>query len=245
MKQIIALFMVLLLGKTVAAQKLTINDKTISIPGKQVVLNSDGFPAMIQTSLKLITEPIHFHLPVSSNHKDIKLKSEPLKFSDQKPGEINWSVKNISDSLTMQVNASLTAKGLLSYAVEITAVNDIDLDNIRLHLPITPEAAGAIKGLGLKEQKRPDVIDWKWASAHKGEDKVWIGDTAGGLQYQLSSNESKTPPSSWSNSGKGGIHIEQKGKAILADNYSGEHHLKKGDKLSYNFTMLITGAVAE
>lgn len=234
--------MALLLSKTTLAQQLTVNEKTLSFPGTQVVLNPDGFPAMIQTSFKLITEPIHFHLPASANHKDIKLKNGELKFSAQKTDEAKWSVKNTSDSLIMQVNASFNTKGLLTYRVEVIALDDIDLDNIRLHLPITPEAAKSIKGLGLKEQSRPEAVDWKWANGHKGDDKVWIGSTGGGIQYWLTGRQPKTAPSGWSNSGKGGIHVEQKGKAILADNYSGEHHLKKGEALSYNFSMLITTA---
>ena len=246
MKHTIALFIAFLLVKNAAAQDLktttaplVLNGKTISIPGKQVDLNTDGFPAMIQTTFKLITEPIHFHLPASSNHKDIRFTNDELKFSSQKPDEVKWAVSNISDSLTMQVKGSLNAKGQLFYKVEVTAREDIDLDNIRLHLPITPEAAKSIKGLGLKEQTRPEVVDWKQVNARKGEEKIWLGDATGGLQYELQDNNHKTP-SAWSNNGKGGIHIEQKGKAILADNYSGEHHLKKGETLSYNFSMLIT-----
>lgn len=50
--------------------------KSISLPGKQLDINTDGFPAMIQTSFNLVTEPIHFHVINAMNHKDIKWKTE-------------------------------------------------------------------------------------------------------------------------------------------------------------------------
>jgi len=47
-------------------------------------------------------------------------------------------------------------------------------------------------------------------------------------------------PSSWGNDNKGGIKVSEVGKSILADNYSGERKLAKGEELYYNFNLLIT-----
>lgn len=244
MKQIIVLCCILLLASHSEAQKnikqadvLTVKDKHISMQGKQVDLNSDGFPAMISTSFNLVTEPIHFHVINASNHKDIKWTNGILNIKTQGPKKVSWAVKNTSDSLNMDIECVLKPTGELSYTVKIIALNDINLDNVRLHLPFTTDAAKLIKGLGQKERVRPEVVDWKWDSAME---KIWIGDTNGGLQYMLTDNKHKTLPASWANAGHGGIHIEQKGKAILADNYSAEQHMKKGDVLYYNFSMLIT-----
>nr|WP_121273661.1 glycoside hydrolase domain-containing protein [Pedobacter schmidteae] len=248
MKQTIALLLILFLAKNIQAQDtppvtyppLTIKGYSIYLSGKQLDLNLDGFPAMVQTSFKLITEPIHFHLPRTSNHKDIKLKIEPILFSRKVPKKINWTVKNTSDSLNMEVKGNVDLSGKMDYAVKITALQDIDLDNIRLHIPFTPEAAKYVRGLHQTSDERAPAIDWKWATTGKDQSKVWVGNTNGGLQYILQDNKHNALPVSWSNGDKGGIHIEQKGKAILADNYSGEHHMKKGEVLYYNFSMQIT-----
>lgn len=250
LKKIIALSFVLLLAKYAEAQKnthqsagLVLKEKNISMSGKQIDLNTDGFPAMISTSFNIVTEPIHFHVVSTSNHKDIKWKSSPILIRSKNPEKVSWTVKNTSDSLTMDVEGLIKSDGTLAYVVKITALNAISLDNIRLHLPFTTEAAKYVTGLGQKESLRPDVIDWKWNAAPSGQDKVWVGDVNGGLQYQLTDKRNRSNPVSWANDGNGGIHIEQKGKAILADNYSGTHHLKKGDVLYYNFNMLITADV--
>ncbi|MEJ0106364.1 MAG: glycoside hydrolase domain-containing protein [Bacteroidota bacterium] len=47
-------------------------------------------------------------------------------------------------------------------------------------------------------------------------------------------------PASWGNETKGGINISEKNNSIVADNYSGERGMKKGDTLYYNFNLLIT-----
>ncbi|TCC96581.1 glycoside hydrolase domain-containing protein [Pedobacter hiemivivus] len=247
MKHTIALFVVLLLVKNATAQKntkpyapLVVKEKSITLPGKQLDVNTDGFPAMIQTSFDLVTEPIHFHVINALNHKDIKWKNGAFNYTSQKPDKVSWSVKNTSDSLTMDVDGLIKADGKLAYTVKITALNDINLDNIRMHIPFTTTAAKFVKGLGQKEELRPEAIEWKWSTDKAAEAKVWVGDVTGGLQFELTDNQHKKIPASWANDGHGGIHIEQKGKAILADNYSGEHHLKKGDVLYYNFSMLIT-----
>lgn len=250
MKQTIALAILLLLIKNADAQEnqpayapLTIKEKTISLTGKQIDLNTDGLPGMIRTSFNLVTEPIHFHVTRSSNHTDIKWKNGEFTFKEQKPEKVSWAVKNSSDSLEMNIDGLLDAKGNLYYTVKITALDDIDLDNIRLHIPFTPETAKLIKGLGQKEGPRPNAVDWKWKAANKDQEKIWIGDVNGGLQYLLQGNR-KGIPVSWANQGNGGIHIEQKGNSILADNYSGDHHMKKGEALYYNFSMLITPSPA-
>lgn len=250
MKKIIAVCFILLWFNRSQAQTnknqsatLIIKDKNIAMPGKQIEINTDGFPAMIHTSLNLVTEPIHFHVVNAANHKDIKWKSSALNIKTQKPQKVSWAVKNTSDSLTMDVEGTIKPDGTLNYVVKISALQNVNLDNIRLHLPFTKEATKNMKGLIQQEGVRPEVVDWKWNAAQSVKtEKVWLGDNSSGLQYKLTDNKHKSVPKSWSNNGMGGIHIEQKGKAILADNYSGGRSLKKGEVLYYNFEMLITGA---
>jgi hypothetical protein len=108
-------------------------------------------------------------------------------------------------------------------------------------------------GLGQKGGYRPENFEWKWDVAHKNQDGAWIGNVNAGLQYSLRDEKYVRPlntnfylqkplllPSSWGNDNKGGITIGEKGKSILANNYSGERSMKKGDTLYYNFNLLIT-----
>ena len=74
-----------------------------------------------------------------------------------------------------------------------------------------------------------------------------------GLQYSLRDEKYVRPlntnfylqkplllPSSWGNTGEGGISINEVRNTVLVNNYSGNRTMKKGDVLYYNFTLLIT-----
>jgi hypothetical protein len=108
-------------------------------------------------------------------------------------------------------------------------------------------------GLGQKGGERQDPVKWKWEVATKNQDGAWIGSVNAGLQYSLRDENYVRPlntnfylqkplllPTSWANGDKGGIDVGIKGSSMLANNYTGEKSLKKGDVLYFNFTLLIT-----
>ncbi len=241
-------------------------DTLISLLGRKVQINRQGFPEQIQTFFtpemtdmtteptNLLAENIHFHFTRQSDGKDIKLKSEGVHFTEKSPGTIRWTATSASDELKMEVGGTLEFDGFLTYRVEVTALQDVDLKDINMHIPFQKEVAKYLMGLGQKGGVRPDsMYHWKWDVAHKNQDGAWIGTVNAGLQYSLRDENYSRPlntnfylqkplvlPSSWANGGNGGIDIGIKGKSMLAHNYSGARHLHKGDTLWYNFNLLIT-----
>ncbi|MBO9619806.1 MAG: hypothetical protein J7539_12320 [Niabella sp.] len=243
---------------------LVLKDNVIDLLGRKVAIAPSGFPAQISTFFNeemtglqttpntLLTEPIHFHF-FGADGKDLKLTDGPLTYTKQTPGTIEWSNVNKNEKIQMDLHASLEFDGFVSYTVKITALQDIDFKNITLHIPFTTASSKYLMGLGEKGELRPDSVAWKWNVAQKNQDAVWVGAVNAGLQYTLRDEKYVRPlntnfylqkplllPTSWGNGDKGGITIAQKGKSILADNYSGERHMKKGDTLYYNFNLLIT-----
>ena len=223
---------------------LEVNGNIISLLGRKVELNKDGFPKQIQTfftpemtgmtskSNNLLTEGIHFHCTKKGDTKDVIWKNEGFDFTLQQPGTVQWQALNTSPDLQMIVNASLEFDGFASYSVKITALNDIELDNITMHIPFAKPQAKYMMGLGQKGGYRPQTFNWKWDVAHKNQDGAWIGDVNAGLQYSLRDENYIRPlntnfylskplilPSSWGNGTNGGINIEEKENSILADNY--------------------------
>lgn len=244
---------------------LQVDDKTISLLGRKVILNSSGFPDRIQTFFtqqmtettakpkNILAEGIHFHIINSTTHKDITFKNIGLTFTEKQAGTIKWQATNTSDQLTMDVNATMEFDGYLFYTVKITALSDVDLDDIKLHIPFDKACAKYLMGLGQKGGLRPDTVKWKWDVATKNQDGAWIGEVNAGLQYSLRDEHYVRPlntnfylqkplilPSSWGNNGKGGILVTVKGSSMLSENYSGPRSMKKGDVLYYNFSLLIT-----
>ncbi|HEY4111099.1 glycoside hydrolase domain-containing protein [Puia sp.] len=242
-------------------------DTLIGFLGRNILLSPQGFPQQIQTFFtpeitgitttphNLLAENIHFHFTKQSDGKDIRLKAQGLQFTQKSPGTIRWQATTLAESdLRMDVSATLEFDGFLSYTVKVTALQDIDLKDIVMHIPFEKTMATYLMGLGQKGGRRPDsMYHWKWDVAHKNQDGAWIGAVNGGLQYSLRDEHYVRPlntnfylqkpliaPTSWANGEKGGIDIGIKGKSMLANNYSGQRRLKKGDTLYYNFNLLIT-----
>jgi hypothetical protein len=244
---------------------LQVDDKTISLLGRKVILNNTGFPDQIQTFFtpemtemtttpkNILGENIHFHIINSATHKDIAMKSAGVTFIQKEPGIVKWQATNASDLLKMEVNGSIEFDGYMNYTVKLTALQDVDLDDIKFHIPFDKASSKYLMGLGQKGGLRPDTVKWKWDVATKNQDGAWIGEVNAGLQYSLRDENYVRPlntnfylqkplllPTSWGNGGKGGMIITIKGKTMLSETYSGARSMKKGDVLYYNFTLLVT-----
>lgn len=244
---------------------LKVKDSSISLLGRKVLIGSDGFLAQVQTFFtpemtsigttpnNLLAEPIHFHFYDAAGKQSQQWQKSGLRFTQQNAGTVKWEAINTSAALQMKINASLEFDGFIAYQVALTALQDISLRDINFHIPVQPEAAKYLMGLGLKGGNRPDSVLWKWDVASKNQDGAWIGTVNAGLQFSLRDEKYVRPlntnfylqkplllPTSWGNNNKGGINIFQKGKSVLVDAFSGERSLKKGDTLYYNFTLLIT-----
>ena len=243
---------------------LQVQDSIISLLGRKVGVNPSGFPAQIQTFFteemtgftdqpnNMLYEPIHFHF-TGTDGKDLKWKNEGVKYTKQTAGTVQWKAVNTNDAMQMDVDASLEFDGFMTYTVKVTALKDISFKEITMHIPVMPEKAKYVMGLGQKGGNRPDSIGWKWDVATKNQDGAWIGTVNSGLQFSLRDEKYVRPlntnfylqkplllPSSWGNANKGGITIALKGKSVLVNSYSGERKMKPGDVLYYNFTLLIT-----
>ena len=205
------------------------------------------------TPNELIVEPVHFHFYDTLGKQPLKWTTNGVQFTKKEPGTVAWESVSISAALQMQVKATIEFDGFVNYTVKFTALKDMDFSEINFHLPMKPETASYLMGLGLKGGNRPDTLKWKWDVAHKNQDGAWIGAVNAGLQFSLRDEQYSRPlntnfylqkplvlPSSWGNENKGGIDIFLKGKSVLVNAYSGSRKMKKGDILYYNFNLLIT-----
>lgn len=215
-----------------AQAQLTVHgDSLITLGKNNIHLSKQGFPEQIDN---LLAENIHFHFTRQSDGKDIRLTPGGPQFTRQKTNRTEWNATSTSNELQMEVNASLKADGHLTYKVKITALQDLDLKDITMHIPFQPGKAKFIKGLGLPYGPRPDSnFHWSWPPGRKGPAGAWIGMPDNGLRYSLERGP-------WNNEGKGGIIIGIKGKSMLVNNYSGPLHMQKGKSLQYDFDLQIT-----
>lgn len=242
---------------------LKVDNRTISLLGRKVILDAQGFPQRIETFFtpemtsfstrpkQVLARPLAFVAERDGAAEYWSTKD--LKFTLKQPGTVKWEAINTSPDLKMEVQGSLEFDGFVAYTVKITALKDVSLNDIRMEIPFSPQSSRYIMGLNLKGEKRPASYAWKWDVAHKNQDGAWLGDVNAGLQFSLRDQHYVRPlntnfylekplllPASWGNENKGGIDIGQRDNAVVVNNYSGARTMKKGDVLYYNFNLLIT-----
>jgi len=243
---------------------LKVDGNVISLLGRKFEINTDGFPKQIQTFFNsdmtgytenpnnILYEPIHFHFYNTPKTQE-KFVPGNFQFTKKEAGTVKWRVTNTSENLKMDVDGVLEFDGYAHYVVKVTALKDVDFDNVDFHIPFEKGSTKYLMGLGEKGGIRPDTVNWKWGVADKNQDAVWVGNVNAGLYYNLRDENYVRPlntnfylqkplllPKSWGNDNKGGIQINVKGSSMLADNYTGARMMKKGDVLYYNFNLLIT-----
>jgi len=244
---------------------LKVTNNNISLLGRTIELNEDGFPKQISTFFTqemtgytkepntIITEPIHFHFARLADGGNMTLKNNGVTFTKKEPGTVQWKSTSSNDTLQMDVSASLEFDGFINYTVKVIALQNVSLKDIAMHIPFKQSVGKYMMGLGQKGGNLPENFNWKWDVAHKNQDGAWIGAVNAGLQYSLRDEKYVRPlntnfylqkplllPNSWGNDNKGGISIATNNKVVLINNYSGERSMQKGDTLYYNFTLLIT-----
>lgn len=244
---------------------LQVQGTSISLLGRRVELDKNGFPKQIQTFFSpemteitstpnnLLAENIHFHFVRKADGKNILLKDSGIEFTKKEAGTVQWKSTSANDSLQLDISGSLEFDGFMSYTVKVTALKDIDLKDVTMHIPFNKTAATYLMGFGQKGGERPEKFEWKWDVANKNQDGAWLGNVNAGLQYSLRDEKYVRPlntnfylqkplllPTSWGNGNKGGVSIGIKGSSMLANNYTGEREMKKGEVQYYNFTLLIT-----
>ncbi|MEQ9414729.1 MAG: DUF6067 family protein, partial [Cyclobacteriaceae bacterium] len=243
---------------------LAVKSRTISFLGREVALNAYGLPAQItsyfdpmMTSMTTEGKPMlksDFMFRINANGTDaITWKNNGLRFKEQSEGLVQWETTNESAELIMKISGQLEFDGFMAYSIELIAKSDLTLGEARLEIPMHPSSTPYFMGLGERGGLRNPYINWKWDVATKNQDGGWIGDVNGGIHFSLRDENYVRPlntnfylqkplilPSSWGNEGKGGITIEDSDDVTLVRAYSGSREMKKGDKLFYNFSLLIT-----
>jgi hypothetical protein len=166
---------------------------------------------------------------------------------------VEWRTVNSSGPLKSELSASMEFDGFVQVKITLSAAQPVQVQDIRLEIPLVKEAAPYMMGLGLKGGYRPPSLDWTW-DVKKNQDGAWLGDANAGLQFSLRAENYSRPlntnfyqskplnmPPSWFNDGKGRISIrETNGSTLLVSCTSGQRTLQPGRDLHFDFNLLLT-----
>ena len=243
--------------------KVEIQDKSIKILGREVILNSFGLPDNIlsyfsQEMTYLNDKPNDIlsggmSLDVLGNNGKIeKFKNQKFDLTQSSAANAQWQSKNVSENFLMDIFGLMEYDGMLDLKIRLIAKNNKLLDDINFRFSMVRDATKYMLGLGRKGGEFNKNISWKW-DITKHQEGIWLGNVNKGLQYVLRDNKYERPlntnfyqskplnlPESWYNDSKGGILVNIDSDEVLINNYSGDRMVMEGDTLHFNIRFLIT-----
>ena len=238
--------------------------RTFTILGRQVRIARTGLPAAITTffgpnnqNLVEKGQPVladRFRFVVeTADGKTIRLKPEGVRFTKEVPSTLAWTVKSASEDVELLLEAYAEFDGFLAYTLTLNPLKDLQVKDIRLEIPLTPEMSKYMMGMGKPGGLRPETWNWKWDVQKKSQDAVWVGGVNGGLRIKLKGENYRRQlvnvyykfcplnlPESWGNEGRGGADILTTSKGALIKAYCGARSLRQGQTLNFDFELLIT-----
>lgn len=235
----------------------------INILGRSMEIANNGLPAHITTYFTpsnqsisgngspLINKPFHFIIE-EEDGKIIDLKPGTLRFTAQSPSCIRWQVINSSAGCNITCNGEMQYDGFVSYHLTVKANKPLQIKDIRLEVGMNKNQAVYMMGLNKPGGLRPIKWNWKWDTT-KNQDDLWMGNVNGGLRIKWKAENYVLPlvnvyyslgrlhlPPSWGNGGRGGVHVFEKGDAVITNAYSGKRVMEAGEEQHYDFDLLIT-----
>ncbi|WP_426661118.1 glycoside hydrolase domain-containing protein [Rhodanobacter aciditrophus] len=242
---------------------VTVHGHRLGILGRTVTLAPSGLPAQIdsrfdermtgfaKTPRALLAAPMRLLVQDAGGAHAMNAGGTP-KIAVDGPGKVHWQVAGQAGPLRGEVTASLEMDGTLSYAIALTAMQAVKLNDIRLEIPLKGDVAQYELGLGRTGAPAPDSYAWKW-NVQNNQDGAWIGAVNAGLEFHLRDEHYRRPlntnfyhqqplvmPSSWDNAGQGGITLTRDGARYVVKAFSGARTMAAGQTLHYDLVLRVT-----
>ncbi|MCE5345192.1 MAG: DUF6067 family protein [Bacteroidales bacterium] len=240
-----------------------VEGNSISILGRTLTLAENGLPAsvisyfgpsnqsLVDKGEPVVSNPFRFIIELA-NGKIVRLIPGDLKFTESKPSRVSWNALNTSDEFDLECMGTMEFDGFADYRLKLTAKVPAKIKDIRLEIPVAENKAQYMMGLGHEGGFRTPDWKWKW-DLSKNQDMLWVGAVNGGLRVKWKAENYVHPliniyyafgplklPPSWGNEFKGGVNVVQKNRDVVISAYSGDREMRPGDRLNYNFELLIT-----
>jgi hypothetical protein len=244
---------------------LKVKEKTVSCLGRSLTISQAGFPASIKsyfspeiTNLQdegreMLTAPIEL-IVEEKGRNSLRWDGNGPRFVKVAPGAVAWEAESRAGPFALSCRAQMEFDGFVEFEVSLTARDAVEVNDIRLEMPLAKDVAKYMMGLGFKGGFRPARFEWAW-DRKKNQDALWIGDVNAGLQCNLRDENYSRPlntnfylskplnmPPSWWNEGKGGLKVGEADArgCVLVTAFSGSRLLHPGETLHFHFNLLLT-----
>ncbi|MFN8581000.1 MAG: DUF6067 family protein [Gemmatimonadaceae bacterium] len=248
---------------------MTVSGSTVGVLGRSLTFGADGLPTSIKSYFapdvtrlqseprEVLAAPIRLRV---TTPQDVARWQGPLaRITKRAAGAVAWESFQRSGPLGLRILAQMEFDGTTEFKASLVASDSVRLADVRLEIPLAPDAAKYMMGLGEKGGRRPREVHWVWDVAKKNQDAAWIGDVNAGLQFTLTDEHYVRPlntnfylskplilPTSWGNGGLGGCDITEGSEGtpakprVLVSCFSGARTMHKGDSLHFDFRLMIS-----
>jgi len=223
-----------------------LGNNAYKLTDKKLTMDPGGMPGSIQVSgTEILTRPISFVVETQGGTEQFSLP-EDVTLLKNEPGVISGKWKSHSKSIELSATGVVESDGYINYKIQIEALNEISLNDIRLEIPFAGDIAQYMIGMGLSGTTVPRSHQSKWDGPY---DSFWIGNAHAGIWCEVRGGSYNgpllnlyhpDPPGSWFNNNNGGFNVEKGINETVAVVYSGKRKLKTGEKVDFEWSLLIT-----
>jgi len=234
--------------------------RTAQVLGRRVTLGDNGLPARIVSTFTpsvdrtdgpprdILAAPIRFSVLPENGAPPEWTHSAP-RVLQRTAGAVTWETLSRTPDFERRCRVKLECDGYLDCRIALRALRTTTVADFALEIPMRPDAARYMVGMGRKGGLRPERWDWQW-DIRRANNHVWLGGVNAGLQCKL---KNVTPHwalyglqdsglyKDWSgDDGKGGCTVRERNGAVVVRAYTGPMTVSKGRELHFNFGLLIT-----
>ncbi|MBI5010869.1 MAG: hypothetical protein HZB98_14735, partial [Bacteroidia bacterium] len=223
-----------------------LEENTYRLTNKILKIDQSGMPGSIKVDdTEVLSAPIVFLVESEKGVEQFTLP-EDVTLLKNEPGAMSGSWTSNSRNIFMTGVGIIESDGLINYKVTLAAKNDVAIKDIRLEIPVSESVAGYMIGMDLPGSIVPTQHKAGWKGPH---DSFWIGNTSAGIWCELRGGTyhgpllglyHPEPPAAWYNEDKGGFIINKDLKAVKAVVHSGKRVMKSGEKLEFEWSLIIT-----
>jgi hypothetical protein len=213
--------------------------------GHEISVAAEGLPMNITSGgTEILAAPMQFVVETGSGNaiwKNFRTLRDEVQ-----TGIISREAEGENEDLRLTVSSSVEADGYCHYNFRLSARKTVRLNDVRLLVPVRPEVAEYMMGMGLMGTRLPDRHYAVWEETH---DSFWIGNTLAGLWFEFRGARysgpllaffKPEPPASWWNVRKGGFVLEKTSSSTRVTVFSGDRILEKDHSIDFEFSILIT-----
>lgn len=227
---------------------LQVDGPTIRCLGRSVTLDAaTALPAGVNSQgMELLAAPVE--LVVRTAAGDVRWRGGETRIVRSSSTTVVAESDRDSDSLKLAVRFKMEFDGHITLALALQAIQDIEIKDTYLQIPVRKEAAEYMVGMKRRGGVRPGNWSWKW-NLDESNNAVWIGNVRGGLHCKLKGPEDTWEfgtmrasglPEGWDNDGKGGCQFDEGADAFVMRAYTGDRRLAAGQVLNLRAGMMVT-----